>query len=121
MSKTRTELTDVIIDGQISPHPVVIQAVIYGDPGVDIWVGDKCISLGVNHCKKLIEFLNFQYTGISDIFTLFDDDSVREKLKVMNKWDAMMDDSRNSSYFGDEAEVYLKEGKKYRVSITEVE
>jgi hypothetical protein len=27
--------------------------------------------------------------------TLYDDESVRKKLTVMGKWDAMMDDSRN--------------------------
>lgn len=27
--------------------------------------------------------------------TLFDDDSVREKLSVLTKWEAMLDDARN--------------------------
>ena len=51
-------------------------------------------------------------------FTLFDDESVKEKLTVMDKWDAVCDDSRNDlpDMTGD-IDKYLVMGKRYRMTI----
>lgn len=48
--------------------------------------------------------------------TLFDDESVREKVKVMEKYDAMLDDTRNPipHDIAGEIEKFLEFGKKYR-------
>jgi len=55
----------------------------------------------------------------SKIWTLFDDDSVKKKLKVMDKWDAMMDDSRNPECdIAEQVEKFLELGKSYRVTIS---
>jgi hypothetical protein len=57
-------------------------------------------------------------TTIAGEFDLHDDAAVREKLTVMTKWEAMMDDGRNSGdIFGDLVEVMLKPGKRYRVTV----
>ena len=53
--------------------------------------------------------------------TLFDDDSVKEKLRVMSKWDAMFDDSRNPDEdFGERVENMFQLGKTYRITIEEI-
>ena len=52
--------------------------------------------------------------------TLFDDESVKKKLDVMYKWDAIMDDSRNTEIPDDVAEqldAVLELGKRYKISI----
>lgn len=52
------------------------------------------------------------------IYTLFDDASVREKLKVMDKWDVMLDDSRNpTSDLLERVDAVLELGKSYRIRI----
>lgn len=54
--------------------------------------------------------------------TLFDDESVHEKLTVMDKFEAMVDDSRNNdnNYTKDNEalEEFLQLGKSYKVTIT---
>lgn len=57
--------------------------------------------------------------GIEAKFTLYNDDSVREKLTVMSKCDAMMDDARNPD-IEDLIEELLELGKTYKISITEI-
>jgi hypothetical protein len=53
------------------------------------------------------------------ILSLFKDASVKEKLKVMDKWEVMFDDSRNPDInFNDEVEKFLKLGKKYRIQMS---
>ena len=49
--------------------------------------------------------------------TLFDDESVKEKLTVMGKWDAMFDDSRNPDpTIGlEDIEDFLELGGEYKV------
>lgn len=51
---------------------------------------------------------------------LADDASTREKLEVMSKFEAMLDDSRNTGVPGDLADQideHLEPGKFYRVTI----
>lgn len=50
--------------------------------------------------------------------TLFDDSSTREKVTVMDKWEAMTDDARNPDFEG--LEDFLVWGKRYRITIEEV-
>lgn len=58
----------------------------------------------------------------SEPLTLFDDASVKEKLTVMSKWDAMIDDSRNpENDFEERVEAMLKPNKKYVVVVLEVD
>lgn len=57
---------------------------------------------------------------------LFDDDSLKEKLKVMSKWDAMFDDSRNKQVpdnTDEQVDAFCQLGKKYniKISLEEVE
>ena len=50
-------------------------------------------------------------------FTLYNDASVRKKLGVMTKWDAMIDDGRNpETDFAERAEAFLKLGKSYKIT-----
>jgi len=47
---------------------------------------------------------------------LFDDESVKEKLTVIDKWEAMLDDSRNpKSDMAEQFEKFLKLGHKYEI------
>lgn len=58
---------------------------------------------------------------ITGTFTLFDDESVRKKLTVMTKFEAAMDDSRNTDMFQDEdISAMLELGKTYQITITEI-
>lgn len=52
--------------------------------------------------------------------TFHDDPSVREKLKVMNAWDALWDDYRTKCEvdWEDEASATLKPGKRYKIVLT---
>jgi hypothetical protein len=53
------------------------------------------------------------------VYKLFNDKSVRKKLTVMTKWDAMIDDARNpEDDFTERLEAFLKLGKSYRIRIT---
>ena len=56
----------------------------------------------------------------SDNFTLYDDASNHKKLKVMSKWEAMLDDERNDPVndFSEEVEKFMEFGKTYEVTIT---
>lgn len=59
---------------------------------------------------------------ISTVETLFDDASTRKKFEVMNKIDVMVDDSRNNDMdFWLQLDDFLKWGKKYKITIEEVE
>lgn len=59
---------------------------------------------------------------LSAVYTLHDDESVRKKLSVMSKWEAMTDDSRNPEEdFEKTVEDFIKLGKSYRVIVQEVE
>jgi hypothetical protein len=50
---------------------------------------------------------------------LFNDESTRHKLQVMDKWNAMIDDARNDPPdVADEVEAFLKLGRTYLVTIT---
>jgi hypothetical protein len=62
------------------------------------------------------------YRSASGTFTLHDDAAVREKLTVMSKWEAMMDDARNrdGDDVGDRVEALLVPGRTYRVTVEEV-
>ena len=52
------------------------------------------------------------------VITLFDDDSVKEKLTVMTKWEAMMNDARNETVLdGDKIDEFLQLGKTYKVTL----
>ncbi len=52
------------------------------------------------------------------VFTLYDDESVRKKLEVMSKWDAVMDDSRNpETDIMETIEAMLELGKRYKLSV----
>lgn len=57
---------------------------------------------------------------LSEIMTLFDDESVREKLTVMSKWEAVCDDGRNPRDELTEEKVndFLVLGKTYKVTLT---
>lgn len=58
----------------------------------------------------------------SEPFTLYDDASTREKEKVMNKWDILVDDERNmADKLGEDLEEFLEFGKTYIVTVTEVQ
>lgn len=61
--------------------------------------------------------------SLSIILTLFDDDSVREKLTVMTKLEAMTDDSRNpdDGFYEKLEDEFLQIGKTYRLTFEEVE
>jgi len=57
---------------------------------------------------------------ISVTFKLFDDDSVREKLTVMSKWEVVFDDARNTNIPNDiteRIEDYLRLGESYRLTL----
>lgn len=58
--------------------------------------------------------------AVSATLTLFDDAAVREKLKVMTRWEAMTDDARNPADLADRVEALLAPGRTYRVTIEEV-
>ncbi len=59
---------------------------------------------------------------ISYEMTLFDDESTREKHKVMNKAEIMEDDSRNDTGdFGDRLDEFLQFGKKYKITIQQMD
>lgn len=58
---------------------------------------------------------------VSMIFTLFDDESVKKKIAIMTKWDAMMDDERNPEGLLEQSEKMMQLGKRYKVSIAEIE
>ena len=50
--------------------------------------------------------------------TLYDDESVKEKLKWMTKWDAMIDDSRNPEVnIVEQVEDFLQLGKSYKITL----
>ncbi|MDQ3329123.1 MAG: hypothetical protein M3552_00490 [Planctomycetota bacterium] len=61
--------------------------------------------------------MSILYTG--DL-TLFDDESVREKLTVMTKWDAMLDDDRNPD-LPSEDDAMFELGGTYRFTIERIE
>ncbi len=47
-----------------------------------------------------------------DVLTLYCDDSVRKKLTVMSRWDAMLDDARNpTSDFAERVVEFLRLGQ----------
>ena len=50
--------------------------------------------------------------------TLFDGLDTRKKATMMDKWDVMMDDSRNGDFEG--LEEFLQWGKVYRITIEEI-
>lgn len=52
------------------------------------------------------------------VLTLFDDPSTREKVTVMDKWEAMTDDERNPDFEG--LDDFLEWGKKYRITVEDV-
>ena len=55
---------------------------------------------------------------MSEVYTLYDDASVRKKCRVMDKWEAMLDDSRNpTDDFTERVEDLLQFGRSYRVTI----
>lgn len=56
---SRVELHGVIFEG-LSVEAVV-QAVVFGEPGVDIWLGDRVVQLTVEHCKALGALLRDQF------------------------------------------------------------
>ena len=53
---------------------------------------------------------------------LFDDEFVRKKITIMDKWEAMTDDARNatSPELAEAIELLLKLGRRYRVTIEEI-
>ncbi len=51
--------------------------------------------------------------------TLFDDPETHKKSTVMDKWEAMSEDARNPDFEG--LEDFLVWGKRYRITIMEVE
>ena len=60
--------------------------------------------------KKIVENL---------VYKLYNDKSVKEKLKVMSRWDAMIDDARNpESDFVNRLDKMVKFGKSYRIKIS---
>ncbi len=55
---------------------------------------------------------------VEGVFLLYDDESVKKKLTVMSKWDAMIDDARNPDIdWSEMTEEYLQVGKSYKVKI----
>lgn len=61
-------------------------------------------------------------TAVSATFTLYDDASVHEKLKVMTKWDAMSDDARNDGEsFAERIEAMLDLGQRYEITVRSVD
>jgi len=62
---------------------------------------------------KSVEIGKFPFEGY-----LFDDDSVKKKLEVMSKWDAIIDDERNQMDDIDgQVNQLLQLGKKYRFTL----
>lgn len=56
---------------------------------------------------------------IEIVLTLFDDESVKRKLTVMSKWEAMNDDARNPhSDMADRVEALVQFGKTYKFTLT---
>ncbi len=52
------------------------------------------------------------------VTTLFDDESVRTKIMMMDKWEALFDDARNPTIDMDgQVEEFLELGNKYRVTL----
>jgi hypothetical protein len=60
--------------------------------------------------------------SVSSIMTLFDDESVHKKCTIMTKWNAMVDDVRNTSsdHVEEDVEAMLEFGKSYKLTIEEV-
>lgn len=57
-------------------------------------------------------------TEVVWVATLFDDASVHKKLEVMDKWSALLDDSRNAETdMAEQVEEALQLGKTYRITI----
>lgn len=75
----------------------------------------------------LVHFLVLRYECLlassksSVVVKLFDDESVREKLTVMSKMEAIFDDARNDTdqYFSD-VDAMLQPGRSYKITIEEV-
>ena len=51
------------------------------------------------------------------ILSFYDDESTREKMTVLDPWDAIVDDARNPDFEG--LDEFLKPGRKYRLVITD--
>jgi hypothetical protein len=115
---SRLRFDDVYVDN--SRKNIIIQACIFGIPGIEIHIGDSIVNLNVEQSKQLSDLLQCQYGGVSEVFTFYDDESTKKKLQVMDSWDVIMDDSRNSNDFGVNVNNYLVPGKKYRITITEL-
>lgn len=59
---------------------------------------------------------------VDAVFTLYDDEAVREKLTVMTRWEALVDDGRNSAdVFAEALEVLLVPGSTYRVTVERID
>lgn len=55
---------------------------------------------------------------LSEIVSLYDDESAREKNKIMGKWDIVFDDSRNPEVEWDSKfDEFAKFGKKYKITL----
>ncbi len=58
--------------------------------------------------------------SLSCVQTLHDDESTREKHKVMDKWDVILDDERNKCDFAEEVEKLIQFGRSYELTIKEI-
>lgn len=56
---------------------------------------------------------------LTETLTLYDDESVREKLTIMDKWEIIIDDGRNkeSKITSEAVSDFMQLGKKYRVTL----
>ena len=51
-------------------------------------------------------------------YKLYDDESVKEKLKIMDKLEAMLDDERNPTIDTVRASDFLELGRTYKITMT---
>lgn len=62
--KTRLELEEVVFcnDKEEMSAKLILQSVVFGIAGVDLWIDDnKCVSLTVEQVKEIRDFLNKNY------------------------------------------------------------
>ena len=76
---------------------------------------------GVNIYHKTKRGYPQSWHKVETLFCLYNDDSVKKKLTVMNKFECAMNDERNfGTEFADIVESFLQLGGKYRMTIERI-
>jgi len=99
-------------------HKIIPKRIVKGKikPYLGTWC-EHIITLDLKG-KEIIPKKEIVPRRITDVMTLFDDASTREKHLVMDKWDIVCDDERNPEW--EELESFIEFGKSYRVIIEEI-